>query len=74
MQVVDKTVEDPQVHPTDVVKPDDPDAKLKFLVKEVLHGVGLFSMRTETVLPMNWEDGTACRERCGRTNLHSTSL
>ena len=31
-----------QVHPTDVVKPDDPDAKLKFLVKEMLHGVGGF--------------------------------
>ena len=31
-----------EVHPTDVVKPDDPDAKLKFLVKEVLHGVGGF--------------------------------
>ena len=31
-----------QMHPTDVVKPDDPDAQLKFLVKEVLHGVGGF--------------------------------
>ena len=31
-----------QVHPTGVVKPDDPDAKLKFLVKEALHGVGGF--------------------------------
>ena len=28
-----------QVHPTGVVKPDDPDAKIKFLVKEVLHRV-----------------------------------
>ena len=33
-------LEQVQVHPTGVVKPDDPDAKLKFLVKEVLHGVG----------------------------------
>ena len=31
-----------QVHPTDVVKTDDLDAKLKFFVKEVLHGVGGF--------------------------------
>ena len=31
-----------EVHPTDVVKPDGPDAKLKFLAEEALHGVGGF--------------------------------
>merc|ERR1719221_2402734 len=29
-----------QVHPTDLVKPDDPDAKIKFLAAEALRGVG----------------------------------
>merc|ERR1712224_739819 len=29
-----------QVHPTGLVKPDDPDAKLKFLAAEALRGVG----------------------------------
>merc|ERR1712113_246876 len=29
-----------QVHPTGLVKPDDPDAKVKFLAAEVLRGVG----------------------------------
>ena len=27
--------------------------------KRFMELVGLFPMRTETVLPMNWEDGTA---------------
>ena len=31
-----------EVHLTGVVKPDDPDAKIKFLAEEVLHGVGGF--------------------------------
>ena len=30
------------MHPTGVVKPDDPDAKSKFLAEEALHGVGGF--------------------------------
>ena len=42
MQVVGKTVEGPQVHFTGVMKPDDPDAKIKFLAEEELHGVGGF--------------------------------
>ena len=29
-----------QVHPTGLVKPDDPDAKIKFLAAEALRGVG----------------------------------
>merc|ERR1719188_1337757 len=29
-----------QVHPTGLVKPDDPDAKVKFLAAEALRGVG----------------------------------
>ena len=29
-----------QVHPTRLVKPDDPDAKIKFLAAEALRGVG----------------------------------
>ena len=29
-----------QVHPTGLVKRDDPDAKIKFLAAEPLHGVG----------------------------------
>ena len=29
-----------QVHPTGLVKPDDPDAKIKVLAAEALHGVG----------------------------------
>lgn len=29
-----------QVHPTGLVKPDDPDAKIKFLASEALRGVG----------------------------------
>ena len=29
-----------QVHFTFVMKPDDPDAKIKFLAEEELHGVG----------------------------------
>ena len=29
-----------QVHPPGLVKPDDPDAKVKFLAAEALHGVG----------------------------------
>ena len=29
-----------QVHPTGLVKPDDPDAKIKFLASETLRGVG----------------------------------
>ena len=46
--------------PHSVVKPGTPDAKIKFLVKEVPHGVGGFvPTRTETVLQMNWVDGTA---------------
>ena len=28
-----------EVHPTDVVKPDDPDAQIKFFAAEALHGV-----------------------------------
>ena len=39
IQVVDKT---PQVHLTGVMKLDDPDAKIKFLADEALHGVGGF--------------------------------
>ena len=31
-----------EAHPTGVVKPDDPDAKINFLAKEALHGVGGF--------------------------------
>merc|ERR1719210_3143742 len=31
-----------QVHPTGLVKPDDPDAKVKFLAAEALRGVGGF--------------------------------
>ena len=58
----------------DMVKPGDPDAKIKFLEKEVPHGVGLSPTRTETVLPMNWEDGSARRERCGRTTFHPVPL
>ena len=27
------------MHPTDVVKPDDPDTKIKFLTAEVIRGV-----------------------------------
>ena len=33
---------DAEAHPTGVVKPGDPDAKIKFFVKEVPHGVGGF--------------------------------
>merc|ERR1719387_1636597 len=29
-----------QIHPTGLVKPDDPDAKIKFLAAEALRGVG----------------------------------
>ena len=29
-----------QVHPTGLVKPDEPDAKIKFLAAEALRGVG----------------------------------
>merc|ERR1712136_677436 len=37
-----------QVHPTGLVKPDDPDAKIKFLAAEALRGVGglVFDTRT----------------------------
>ena len=31
-----------EVHPTGVVKPDDPETKIKFLTEEALHGVGGF--------------------------------
>ena len=41
------------------MKPDDLDAKIKFLVAETLSGVGsLVSTHTETVLPMSWEGKT----------------
>ena len=45
MQVSEKTVEisqlqAPQVHLTGAMKPNDPDAKIKFFTEEVLHGVG----------------------------------
>ena len=57
MQVVDKTVEGPQVHLTGVMKLDDPDAKIKFLAEEALHGVGGFVFdangnRAAYVLPL----------------------
>ena len=52
-QIVEKTVEAPQlqsgtqtseslVHLTGAMKPDDPDAKIKFFAEEALHGVGGF--------------------------------
>ena len=49
-------VQGAQVHPTGLVKLDDPDAKIKFLAAESLHGVGslAFDAHTETVLQMNW--------------------
>jgi len=37
-----------QVHPTGLVKPDDPDAKIKFLAAEALRGVGGFVFDTRT--------------------------
>jgi succinate dehydrogenase/fumarate reductase flavoprotein subunit len=36
----DRRVGSRQVHPTGLVKPDDPDAKVKFLAAEALRGVG----------------------------------
>merc|ERR1712183_1094001 len=36
-----------QVHPTGLVKPDDPDAKIKFLAAEALRGVGGLVLNAE---------------------------
>ena len=48
-----------EVHATFLVKPDDPDAKIKFIATEAPHGVGsLVSTRTVAVLPMSWEGET----------------
>ena len=43
LQCVDKVVDNPeapQVHLTGAMKPNDPDAKIKFFTEEALHGVG----------------------------------
>ena len=49
-----------QVHFTGVMKPDDPDAKIKFLAEEELHGVGGFVFDAHGNRVANeWEDGTA---------------
>ena len=51
-----------EVHATFLVKPDDPDAKIKFIATEAPHGVGsLVSTRTGTVLPMSWKAGLCDR-------------
>ena len=65
-----------QVHFTGVMKPDDPDSKIKLLAEEELHGVGDFVFDAHGNRVANEFGGRNCvtRERCGRTNLHSASL
>ena len=64
-----------QVHSTGLVKPDDPDAKIKFLAAEALRGIGgLVFDALGNRFANSWEDGTMLQERCGRTNLLSASL
>jgi aspartate oxidase len=75
-----------QVHPTGLVHPDDPDAKVKFLAAEALRGVGgimlnaegnhvkcdIFSnFSQENDSAMNLEEEIMSLERCGRANLLS---
>ena len=64
LQAVEKIVETREtqmiqsIQTSESLKPDDPDAEIKFLVEETELVVSS-SIQTETVLSMNWEDGTA---------------
>merc|ERR1719265_2758094 len=61
-----------QVHPTGLVKPDEPDAKVKFLAAEALRGVGGLVLDANGKRFAN-ELGRATTSpaRCGRTSRHS---
>ena len=63
-----------QVRPTGLVKPDDPDAKNKFLAAEALRGVGLClrSTRNRFANELGWRDYV--RGEMWQNNLHSASL
>ena len=54
-----------------LVKPDDPDAKIKFFAAEAFRGVGGLVF---DALGIFANELGRRQERCGRTNLHSVSL
>ena len=63
-----------EVHATGLVKPDDPDAEIKFLAAEALRGVGLClrSTRNRFANELGWRDYV--RGEMWQNNLHSASL
>ena len=63
-----------QVHPTGLVKPDDPDAKIKFLTAEALRGVGDLAFNKDGELfSTNLAAATMSLAKCGRTRHFSVS-
>ena len=58
-----------KVHPAGLVKPDDPDAQIKFVVAGRHHGMH----RNRSSKELRRRD-CVWWERCGRTNLHSVLL
>ena len=63
-----------EVYATGLVKPDDPDAKIKFLAAEALRGVGLClrSTRKRFANELGWRDYVT--GEMWQNNLHSASL
>ena len=63
------------MHATCLVKPEVPDAEIKFFAAEALRGVGglvfdAVGMRSH----MSWQGETTWREKCGRAYRLSASL
>ena len=64
-----------QVHITGAMKPDDPDAKIKFYTEEALHGVGGLIFDTHGNRVASELGGRNCvTGEMRRTNLHSALL
>ena len=64
-----------QAHPTGLVKPDDPDANIKFLAAEALRGVGglvFKAHRNRFANELGWRDYVT--GEMWHNNLHSASL
>jgi flavocytochrome c len=64
-----------QVHPTGLVHPEEPDAKVKFLAAEALRGVGGILLDAEATASLTSLDAaTMSQGRCGRTRASSSEI